>query len=196
MVVMLFCCGLVTLVRRGTTGRFLEAMRGSETGAAGLGINLTAQHIAIFALSGLVAGIGGILQAVQQQQVTPGLYNYQVSLAYVVIVVTTGAVTIEGALQAGFGFVVLQQLLTYLPQRLGGNSLVVVLFAFGALTYAAHPEGILEYQKRRWNQRVERYVFRSSGPPPGTAATAPGLATAGEPGAYMAARVDGAGTDR
>jgi ABC-type branched-subunit amino acid transport system permease subunit len=135
-------------------------MRGSATGAAGLGINLTAQHVVIFALSGMVAGIGGVLQSVQQQLVSPPLFNYQISLAFVVIVVTTGAVTIEGALQAGFGFVVLQQLLTYVPARLGGNGLVFVLFAVGALTYAAHPEGIVEFQKRRWNQRIERLVLR------------------------------------
>ncbi|HEV8065517.1 MAG TPA: hypothetical protein VGP46_11820, partial [Acidimicrobiales bacterium] len=119
----------------------------------------TGQHVAIFALSGLVAGIGGVLLAVQQGDVSPNSFNYEVSLVFVVIVVTTGAITIEGALQAGFGFVVLQQLLTYVPARLGGNSLVVVLFAVGALTYAAHPEGILEFQKRRWNQRIERLLF-------------------------------------
>ena len=109
----------------------------------------------------MVAGIGGTLQAIQQQQVSPGLFNYQLSLVFVVVVVTTGAATVEGAVQAGFGFVVLQQLLTYVPARLGGNSLVVVFFAFGALTYAAHPEGILEYQKRRWTLRFERLIFHT-----------------------------------
>jgi hypothetical protein len=38
--------------------------------------------------------------------------------------------------------------------------LVNVLFAFGALTYTSHPEGILEFQKRRWNERIERLLFR------------------------------------
>ena len=94
---------------------------------------------------------------------------------FVVVVVTTGASTVEGALQAGFGFVILQQLLTYVPARLGGNSLVVVFFAFGALTYAAHPEGILEFQKRRWTLRFERMIFhtdpcRRPGRVPGRAA--------------------------
>ncbi len=63
-------------------------------------------------------------------------------------------------MQAGFGFVVIQQLLTYLPARFGGNSLTFVLFAFGALTYAAHPEGVLEFQKRRWTLRFERLFFK------------------------------------
>ena len=102
----------------------------------------------------MVAGIGGTLLTIQQQSVNAAEFNYQISLAFVVIVVTTGVSTVEGAIQAGFGFVVIQQLLTYLPARFGGNSLVFVLFAFGALTYAAHPEGILEFQKRRWTLRM------------------------------------------
>lgn len=159
MVVLLVCIAGVKLIHRGTTGRFLGAIRGSETGASGMGINLTWQHVLIFALAGLVAGIGGTVQVIQQQQVSPALFNYEISLVFVVVVVTTGAHTVEGALQAGFGFVILQQLLTYVPARLGGNSLVVVFFAFGALTYAAHPEGILEYQKRRWTLRFERLIF-------------------------------------
>ena len=172
MAVLLVCIAGVQLVRRGTTGRFLGAIRGSETGATGLGINLTWQHVLIFALSGLVAGIGGTMGAIQQGQVSPALFNYQLSLVFVVVVVTTGAGTVEGALQAGFGFVVLQQLLTYVPARFGGNSLVVVFFAFGALTYAAHPEGILEFQKRRWTLRFERLIFHTD---PATAGRIPGI---------------------
>ena len=52
-----------------------------------------------------------------------------------------------------------EQVLTYLPSRLGGPSLTIVLFAFGATTYAAHPEGVLEYQKRRSTARFERLFF-------------------------------------
>jgi len=171
MVVLLVCIAGVKLVGRGSTGMLLGAMRVSETGAAGLGINLTWQHVVIFALSGLVAGIGGTLQVIQQQQVSPALFNYQISLVFVVVVVTTGANSVEGAVQAGFGFVVLQQLLTYVPARFGGNSLVVVFFAFGALTYAAHPEGILEFQKRRWTLRFEHLIFHTD---PSTSGRVPG----------------------
>ena len=79
-----------------------------------------------------------------------------------VIVVTTGVTTVEGAIQGGIGFVVIQQLLTYAPQRFQG--LTVVFFALGALTYAAHPEGVLEFQKRRWTARFERALLRCALP--------------------------------
>jgi ABC-type branched-subunit amino acid transport system permease subunit len=148
----------ILLIRKGTLGQLLGAMRGSETGAAGIGINLTWQRILIFALSGAVAGIGGTMYVIQQTAANPQSFNYQLSLAFVVIVVTTGVGTVEGAMQGAIGFVVIQKLLGYLPTRYQG--LTFVLFAFGALTYAAHPEGILEYQKRRWMQRMEPLTDR------------------------------------
>ena len=45
----------------------------------------------------------------------------------------------------------------YIPQRV--LEIGVVVIAFGALTYAQHPEGVLEYQKRRSTMRFERLFF-------------------------------------
>jgi branched-chain amino acid transport system permease protein len=156
--VLVVCAGAVTLVQHGTIGRFLVAMRGSELGAAGVGVNLAWQRVLAFALSGALAGLGGTLLAIQQTVIAPGEFNYQLSLAFVVIVITTGVGTVEGAIQAGIGLVVVEQLLQYAPARMQG--LTFVLFALGALTYAAHPEGIVELEKRRWTRRAERALMR------------------------------------
>ena len=156
------CVIIVLLVRRGTVGRNLAAMRGSETASAGLGINLTRQRIVVFALAGALAGVGGVLVSISQQQASPNDFNYQLSLVLVVLVVTTSVSTVEGAIQAGIGFVVTNQVLTYVPSRFGGPSLTIVLFAFGALQYAQHPEGVLEFQKRRWTMRFERLFFNKT----------------------------------
>ncbi len=151
---------VVLLVRRGTVGRNLAAMRGSETATAGLGVNPTWQRIMVFALSGAIAGIGGLLHSLEQQVVSPSDWNAEISLVLVVLVVTTSVTTVEGAIQAGIGFFVTEQILTtVLPARIGASSLTVVLFAFGALTYAQHPEGVLEYQKRKGTMRFERLFF-------------------------------------
>ncbi len=182
MVVLVVCIAVVRLIHRGTTGRFLGAMRGSEAGASGLGINLRWQHIVIFALSGAVAGVGGTMLSIQQQQVNPQLFVYLLSLVYVVVVVPTGANTVEGAVQAGFGYVIISQLLTYVPARLGGNSLEVVFFAFGALTYARHPEGILEYQKRKSTLRMQSILFKNSADVDPEAPGGPALAGASDRG--------------
>lgn len=165
MVALVFSVIVVNLVRKGTTGRFLAAMRGSETGAAGIGIHLSRERITVFALAGVIAGIGGTVFTIQQQVANAEQWNYELSVAFVVIVVTTGVSTVEGAIQGGMGFVVSQQLLTYLPGRFGGSSLVFVGFAFGALTYAAHPEGVLEYQKARSTIKWQKRIFERRGPP-------------------------------
>jgi ABC-type branched-subunit amino acid transport system permease subunit len=109
-----------------------------------------------------------------QERISPHQFNYEYSLIFVVIVVTTGVSTVEGAIQGGIGFVVIQQLLTYAPARFSG--LTVVLFAFGALTYAHHPEGVLEFQKRRWTARFERVFLqpRQVPVPPPSGPGAPG----------------------
>jgi branched-subunit amino acid ABC-type transport system permease component len=162
--VLVVCVIAVLLIRKGTIGQYLSAMRGSETAAAGLGINLTWQRVMIFAISGAMAGVGGTLLVVQQQTINNEAFSYEFGLAFVVIVVTTGVSTVEGAIQGGMGFVIVQQLLSYLPARFGGNSLVLVLFAFGALQYANHPEGILEYQKTKSTLRFERLLFKPKDP--------------------------------
>jgi branched-subunit amino acid ABC-type transport system permease component len=168
-VVLVLCIGLVKLVRKGTVGRYLSAMRGSEIAAVSMGISPAVSKIRVFALSAGIAGVGGALYGSLQQTVGPVDFNYFFSLVFVVVVVTTGVFTVEGAVQAGMAYAILAQLLSYLPQRLTG--IEPILFAFGAMTYASHPEGIVEYQKRRWLARVERLLRswdtrRSAGPTP------------------------------
>jgi branched-subunit amino acid ABC-type transport system permease component len=190
MIILALCMGAVALVQRGTVGRNLAAMRGSQVGAASMGISLTRAKVTVFALSAGLAGLGGALYASVQTTVGSTDFSYVLSLAYVVAVITTGATTVEGAVQAGVGLAVLQQVLNYLPSRLEG--IEFVLFAFGTVTYAAHPEGVLEYQKTQWMNRVARLFAvwdqrrgRSTPPAAGiTAATPAGITAAaqGSPG--------------
>jgi branched-subunit amino acid ABC-type transport system permease component len=159
-IVLSVCVISVIMVRKGTVGRFLAAMKGSETGAASVGINITWQRLMIFAMSGLVAGIGGTLLILNTQNANPNQFNYQLSMVFVVIVVTTGLGSVEGAIQGGIAFVVIQQLLTYAPARFQG--LGFLLFAAGALTYASHPEGVLEFIKRRQTLALQTTFFKTT----------------------------------
>ncbi len=156
LVVLMLCAGLVLLVQRGTTGRYLAAMRGSETGAASLGINLLRARATVFAMSAGLAGVGGAMFGSLYHSVSAPSFDYVYSLAFVVVVVSTGARRVEGAIQAGMAYALIALALTYAPSRLDG--IEPVLFALGAMTYAAHPEGIVEYQKRKWLARVSRLL--------------------------------------
>ena len=85
-----------------------------------------------------------------------------VGLFWVVIVVTLGARTVEAAIQATFAFVLFQKrvLSVWIPYLLNHiqpfhtfaqvpTPVQFMLFGLGAITYARHPEGIIEYSKRR-----------------------------------------------
>ena len=146
-VALLVASAVVLAIRRGTTGRELAAMRGSELAANAIGMNLAKLKIAVFAVAAALAGVGGALYGSLQGTVSPNDFNSFLSLVFMVVVVTTGVYTVEGAIQAGMAYVVLYQVLDYLPSQ--WRNLFPILFGFGAITYALHPEGVVEWQKRR-----------------------------------------------
>jgi len=138
---------LVILVRSGTTGRYFGALRGSETAAASIGINATLLRIMLFALAAGVAGVGGGLLAMDDGTINPiSSYPAIFGVLWVVLVVTLGSRTVDGAVNAALGLIVSQWLLETLgfpPQ------LAIIGFGLGAITYARHPEGIVEFQTRK-----------------------------------------------
>ena len=156
---------VVRLVRRGTVGRYLAAMRGSELAAASVGIDLNRLKVTVFALSAGIAGVGGALFASAQGSAVPTNFNTFLSLVLMVVVVTTGVHTVEGAVQAGMAYEIVLQILGYLPPR--WVNLLQVLFGAGAITYAMHPEGVVELEKRRWLERLASLRNRGQPPPPG-----------------------------
>jgi branched-subunit amino acid ABC-type transport system permease component len=138
---------LVIFIRNGSTGRYFASLRGSETAAASIGINGTRQRILLFSLSAAIAGLGGGLIALQANRVDSLTYPALFGIAWVVLVVSLGSRTVDGALNAALGFVLFQWLLAdyfHLPA-----SIALIGFGFGAITYARHPEGIVEFQTRR-----------------------------------------------
>ncbi len=157
LVILIAVSFLVILVRGGATGRFLDALRGSEIAAQSIGINPSRARIVAFALSAGIAGLGGGLFATQVGFAQPADFAYFYSLFFVVLVVTLGSRTVEGAINAAIGFIVVQELL----KRIGlSASWEPIFFGLGAITYAKNPEGILEAQKRRSNAFVQRQFNR------------------------------------
>jgi branched-chain amino acid transport system permease protein len=152
---------LVIRVRGGTTGGYLAALRGSEVAATSIGINPARARVTAFALSAGIAGLGGGLLSIQQ-----GFANYQanfsvfVGLFWIVIVVTLGTRTVEGAIQAGIGFKFLPELLKALGLSLSWQ---YIFFGLGAITFARHPEGVLEHNKRTSLNFVQRQIDRWRG---------------------------------
>ncbi len=188
---------IVLAVRNGTTGRYLDALRGSETAAASIGINASRARITVFALAAGIAGLGGGLFTMYERAAN---YNpnfvYVQGLIWVVLVVSLGSRTVEGAIQAAAGYylfqaIVLNNVVPWVtnhvqpwyhmgqpPQTLG-----IILLTLGAFTYAKHPEGILEFNKRKSLDFVQRQIdkrTKKKNAEPG--APVPVAAAAGSPG--------------
>jgi branched-subunit amino acid ABC-type transport system permease component len=176
LVVLAMVAGLLVLVRGGTTGRVLSAVRGSEVAAASIGISATRARIVSFGLSAGIAGLGGGLLTSYDGHYSADNWQTFVGLFWVVIVVTIGPRTVEGALQAAFGFVLFQKrvLPVWVPWIVNHvqpfwkinalpSAVQFIVFGLGALTYARHPEGILEAGKRRPVEAINRFVDRRKG---------------------------------
>jgi hypothetical protein len=138
---------MVILIRKGTIGRYLGALRGSETAAASIGINATSLRIIMFSLAAGIAGLGGGLIGMSQGRVEPiATYPALFGVVWVVLVVTLGARTVDGAVNAALGLIVTQWLL----ESLGFPTTIAIIgFGLGAITYARHPEGIVQFQTRK-----------------------------------------------
>jgi branched-chain amino acid transport system permease protein len=173
LVVLLIVGLVVVLVRNGTTGRYLSAVRGSEVAAASVGINPTRARILAFALSAGIAGIGGALLVSYEGHANKIDFNTTLGLLWVVIVVTLGPRTVEGAIQASLGFVLFpaRVLTDWLPWLINhvqpflhvgafSTGIASIFFGLGAVTYAKHPEGILEANKAKSLAQVQRLIDR------------------------------------
>ena len=74
------------LLRRTSTGRQLYAMGDNPEGARRVGINIGAMHYLAFGWLGLMAGIGGLMQAHYAQEVVPNaLYGRELDVLAAVV---------------------------------------------------------------------------------------------------------------
>ncbi|MEX0665887.1 MAG: ABC transporter permease [Acidimicrobiia bacterium] len=149
---------IVALVRRGTTGKFLDALRGSEAAATALGISAARARVTAFALSAAIAGLGGALLTLHEEQANYGVnFSPFLGLFWLVLVATLGSRTVEGAIQAGLAFALFPELLEALGVP---GAWRFVLFGLAAFTYAKHPEGLVEHGKRRQLESIQRRLDR------------------------------------
>lgn len=177
-VVFALVAALVVLLREGTTGQRLRALRGSELAAASIGISAARARILTFMLSAGVAATGGSLLAMHAGRVGyDANFKPFVGLFWIVLVVVMGTRTVEGAGWASAAFIVfpvfilergfnLPQFILDLPVIGSIHEWVFpldpgwrfVLFGLAAISFARHPEGVLEAGKRRNMARMQARI--------------------------------------
>jgi branched-subunit amino acid ABC-type transport system permease component len=159
----------VIQLREGTIGRTLRALRGSEVAAESIGISPARARIVAFATSAFIAGLGGAMLAMLQENVNYRTnFSPAAALFWLVLVVSLSARTVEGAAQAGAAFSLFEplilkgQLFGWIlrsDSRIPGIFPIspkwrFILFGLSAMQFARHPEGLIEYGKRRFTSRI------------------------------------------
>lgn len=104
----LFALAVVTLtalalvaVLRGATGRAFLAVRSNERAAASAGVNVAGAKLLGFALSAMLAGIGGCLVAYSRGQVSVASFTVLTGLTLLAMAYLGGITSITGAVVAG-----------------------------------------------------------------------------------------------
>jgi branched-chain amino acid transport system permease protein len=169
------CLGVLVLVlaalsglRHSRTGRVLRALPANQRAASGYGVRVMRAKLSAFAISGFIAGVGGCLFVVVNQQYADTEFLASISL---VVFTATAVGGLGSALGAILGAAIVEGSAVYLPPSWQlfpsaiGVLLVLILF----------PRGLagLCYDLRDW--ALARLTERHAGTPP--AATTPPPAT-------------------
>ncbi len=96
-------------LRDSKTGRAFFAIRGSETAAASLGVDVIRYKLLAFALSGGLAAIAGNMIMVDLRALTPFNFQFTVSLFYLGVAVIGGISSLGGAVAASMLFAALSE---------------------------------------------------------------------------------------
>lgn len=129
----------VIMIRRGSFGRRLLAMRDSPVGCATLGMSLTWTKLRVFALSAAMAGLGGALFAGMRVAVSAKSFTSVEGLSILLIAVIGGIETASGPLIGG----VMVAVMKIVGQEAPALDWVPAIGpAFVAIGLARHRDGI------------------------------------------------------
>lgn len=136
---------LLRTLGRSRLGLALDAIREDEIAASSMGINVTKYKVWTFALGAFIAGQAGIFWTTYSQSVSPGSFDFMLSVMVLCMVVLGGQGNYGGAI---LGAVIIQ-LISELPRLLGVSHLIppqIKQILFGlvlVLMMILRPQGIL-----------------------------------------------------
>ncbi|HEY7105378.1 MAG TPA: ABC transporter permease [Acidimicrobiia bacterium] len=158
---------LIVNLRRSTTGLALNAVRWSETASRTMGLSVLQMKLLVSGLAAFVAGIGGGLYALQENQALPADYVTLLGLVWLAVLVTFGVRSNIAALLAAFLFTLSPTFNTkILPDWLGTlgihlddtllSVLPVIGFGVGAILLAKNPEGTVHMQAMQFQSWLQK----------------------------------------
>jgi branched-chain amino acid transport system permease protein len=157
-------CVLVGLLRRGSLGQRMLAVRSNERAAAAAAIDPRAVKFVAFGISSVIAGLAGALYAYNFSSVSADRFDPFTALSLIAFAYAGGITLISGAVFAGL--ISTQALFPYaLDKWLGINGNWFLLFGGAILivTLIQNPEGVAGAFYRRIHKRQ---AVSREGPPP------------------------------
>ena len=157
-------CVLVGLLRRGSLGQRMLAVRSNERAASAAAIDPRAVKFVAFGISSVIAGLAGALYAYNFSSVSADRFDPFTALSLIAFAYAGGITLISGAVFAGL--ISTQALFPYaLDKWLGINGNWFLLFGGAILivTLIQNPEGVAGAFYRRIHKRP---AVSREGPPP------------------------------
>jgi branched-chain amino acid transport system permease protein len=137
LVVFVLSTAVLWFITRSPFGSGLRGIRESESRMRSLGYSVAAYKVVAFLISGLVAGLGGILGAWNTQLQSPHAVNVEVSILAILMVILGGVGTLIGPLVGATIVILVQTTVSSYVSRwqtlLGLVFIAVVLFARAGL---------------------------------------------------------------
>jgi branched-chain amino acid transport system permease protein len=127
-------------------GRVLRGIREDEVVCRSLGKNVFAYKLTVFSVTAAMAGLAGVMLAVQNQLASPSLYSFDQSTAIIAMVILGGTGNLVGSIIGATVLVMLtpffQNVLSFAPEK----SSLWRLIAYGAVLVVVmlvRPQGLL-----------------------------------------------------
>ncbi|HTZ45911.1 MAG TPA: branched-chain amino acid ABC transporter permease [Jatrophihabitans sp.] len=136
--------GLQLLLGRTRYGLIIRAGVENRSMVAALGIDVRRTFTAVFGLGGALAGLGGVLTALYNSTVSPGMGDSLLIFAFIVVVIG-GLGSVTGSAVAAAGVALLQQFANYYASAGIGDLTVVAALAVVLLL---RPSGFVGRQVR------------------------------------------------
>ncbi|WP_067482232.1 ABC transporter permease subunit [Actinomadura hibisca] len=154
-VLLLAVIGLVALLirnlERSASGRAVLAVRSAPTAAAAIGVSATRAKITLFALASGIAGLGGVLYATFNGQITATDLPALTGFVWLAVVVLQGVRRIGGAVLGGLVMALSPEVLHLVTDS---QYVGLVLFGLGGVILAKHPDGVLaQFAEQRYRRR-------------------------------------------
>ena len=128
---------MVKRLRSARTGRVLLALREDEKGVQAFGINLVRTRVAVFALSGVLAGLAGMLFVHHQRAIDAGSFEAKVSVEMFIMAMIGGITSVSGALLGAIYIGMINFFLTNPTAKTlagAGGLLLLLIFSPGGLS--------------------------------------------------------------